>query len=116
MELRRKDGATTVVRCADGLDATVRLQDACLRIARDALAQGVRGAVVKSASPSCAAGGAPLFPAQGGSPRPDGVGLLVQALRGLAPSLPVIDEAAFEDAGQRAAFFRQTGVKAQDSQ
>ncbi|MCL2123110.1 MAG: DUF523 domain-containing protein [Desulfovibrionaceae bacterium] len=109
MKLRCKEGVTTVVRCADGLDTTVRLRGACRRIAWDVLAQGVRGAVVKSASPSCAAGGAHLFPEHGGSPRPDGVGLLVQALRGLAPDLPVIDEAAFGDAGQRAAFFRRIG-------
>ena len=100
-----------MARCTDGLDTTARLQGACLQIARDVLARGVRGAVVKSGSPSCAAGGTLLFPAQGGSLRPGGVGLLVQALRGLAPFLPVIDEAAFEDAGQRAAFFRQTGAK-----
>ena len=106
MELRRKDGAVMVVRCEDGLDCTSRLRDACLQIARDALSRGIRGAVVKSASPSCAVGNSPLFLKQGGSPpRPDGVGLLVQALRESAPDLPVIDEAAFEDVGQRAAFF-----------
>ena len=105
MELRRKDDSVIVVRCADGLDCTTRLRDACLRIARGASAQGVRGAVVKSGSPSCAAGETPLVPEQGGSPRPDGVGLLVQALREAAPGLPVIDEAGFEDAEQRAAFF-----------
>jgi uncharacterized protein YbbK (DUF523 family) len=110
VELRRKDGVTIVAHCADGPDITVRLRGACLRIARDAVAQGVRGAVMKSRSPSCAAGGAPLFPEQGGDPSPDGVGLFVQVLRGLAPDLPVIDEAAFEDAGQRAAFFREMGV------
>ena len=111
MELRLKDDAMIVARCADGLDLTARLREACLRIARDALAQGVRGALVKSRSPSCAADGAPLFPERGGSPRPDGVGLLVQALRGLAPDLPVMDELAFEDAGRRAAFFQKTGVR-----
>ena len=105
MELRCKDGSVVAVRCADGLDCTTRLRDACQRIARVASAQGIRGAVVKSGSPSCAAGGAPLFPEQGGSPRPDGVGLLVQVLREGALDLPVIDEAAFEDTGQRAAFF-----------
>ena len=110
MELRLKDGVTIVARSADGLDITARLRGACLRIARDALAQGIRGAVMKSRSPSCAAGGAPLFPEQGGSPRPDGVGLLVQVLREKAPDLPVIDEAAFEDDGGRAAFFRALGV------
>jgi len=107
MVLRHKDGVTTVARCADGLDATACLRGVCLQIAQDVLAQGVRGAVVKSGSPSCAAGGALLFPEHGGSPRPDGMGFLVQALRGLAPDLPVIDEAAFEDAGWRSAFFRQ---------
>jgi uncharacterized protein YbbK (DUF523 family) len=105
MELRCKDGTVMLVRRADGLDCTARLRDTCLRIARDASDQGIRGAVVKSGSPSCAAGGAPLFPEQGGSPRPDGVGLLVQALREAASDLPIIDELAFEDAGQRAAFF-----------
>jgi uncharacterized protein YbbK (DUF523 family) len=107
MELRQRGGVTIVVRCADGLDTTARLRGACLEIVRDVLARGVRGAVVKSGSPSCAAGGALLFPEHGGSPRPDGTGFLVQALHGLAPALPVIDEAAFEDAGRRAAFFRQ---------
>ena len=110
LELRLKDGVTRVVRRADGLDTTDRLHDACLQIARDVLARGVRGAVVKSGSPSCAAEGALLFSEQGGSPRPNGVGLLVQVLRGLAPELSVIDEAAFADAGQRSAFFRQTGA------
>jgi uncharacterized protein YbbK (DUF523 family) len=111
MELRRKAEGTVVVRCADGLDLTAPLRDACLRIARDALAQGIRGAVVKSRSPSCAAGWAPLFPEQGGSPASDGVGLLVQVLRELAPDLPVMDEAAFEDAGQQTAFLWKTGVQ-----
>jgi len=110
MELRRKAGAVIVARCADGLDLTAPLREACLRIARDALAQGVRGALVKSRSPSCAAHGTPLFPEHGGSPRPDGVGLFVHVLRELAPDLPVIDELAFEDAGLRATFFQRTGV------
>ena len=105
MELRRKEGSVIVVRCADGLDLTARLREACLRIARDASARGIQGAVMKGGSPSCATGGAPLFPEQGGSPRPEGVGLLVQTLRETAPDLPVIDEAAFEDPGQRGAFF-----------
>lgn len=105
MELRRTDGSVRVIRSADGLDCTAPLRTACLRITRDALAQSIRGAIVKSASPSCAAGGAPLLPEQGGSARLDGVGLLVQTLREAAPDLPVIDEAVFEDAGQRAAFF-----------
>jgi len=109
MELRHKDGTTIVVRCTDGLDMTAHLHDACLRISRDVLALGVRGAVVKSHSPSCAADGAPLFQKQGGSPRLEGIGILVQVLRGLALNLPVIDEAAFEDAGQRSAFFREIG-------
>jgi hypothetical protein len=39
------------------------------------------------------------------------VGLLVQVLRESAPDLPVIDEAAFADAGQRALFFRKAGVQ-----
>ena len=109
MELRLKDGSTIVARCADGLDITARLRGACLRIARDVLAQGIRGAVVKSRSPSCSAGGAPLVPEQGGSSSQDGVGLLVQVLCEAAPDLPVIDEAAFEDAGRRAAFLRALG-------
>ena len=96
MELRRKDGSMIVVRRVDGLDLTARLRGACLQIARDALDQGIRGAVVKSRSPSCAAGGAPVFPEQGGRPRLDGVGFLVQALRELAPDLPVIDETALD--------------------
>ena len=110
MALRHTDVGTTVARCTDGLDTTARLRGACLQLAREALARGVRGAIVKSASPSCAADGALLFPEHGGSPRPDGVGVLVQALRGLVPALPVIDESAFEDAGRRAAFFRQMGA------
>jgi uncharacterized protein YbbK (DUF523 family) len=60
---------------------------------------------MKSRSPSCAAGGVALWE-EDGSSRHEGVGLLAQVLRELAPGLPVIDEAAFEDAGQRAAFFR----------
>ena len=109
LELRRKDGLTLAVRCADGQDSTGRLRDACLRIARDVADKGIRGAVVKSLSPSCAAGGAPLRD-QDGVSRPDGTGLLVQALREPAPDFPVIDEAAFEDAGQREAFLRQVGA------
>jgi uncharacterized protein YbbK (DUF523 family) len=110
MELRRKGGATIVVRSGDGLDSTVRLQRACLRIARDVLTQGIQGAIVKSRSPSCAVGGAPLFSERGDSPHLDGVGLLVRALRGLAPDLPVIDELAFEDGGQRTSFFLEIGI------
>ena len=112
MELRRKDGTAIVVRCADGLDMTARLRDVCLRIARGVLSQDVRGAVVKSRSPSCAADGVPLFQEQDHSLRPEGTGLLVQTLRGLAPDFPVIDEVAFEDAGQRTAFFREIGAMA----
>ncbi|MDR2695535.1 MAG: DUF523 domain-containing protein [Deltaproteobacteria bacterium] len=108
LELRRKDGMTITVRCTDGTDLTAVLRGACLRIARDAAALGIRGAVVKSLSPSCAAGGAPLWD-QDGVSRPEGTGLLVQALRGLAPDFPVIDEAAFADAGQRADFLRRIG-------
>jgi uncharacterized protein YbbK (DUF523 family) len=109
LELRRKDGATRIVRCADGADQTARLREACLWIARDGLDKGVRGAVVKSRSPSCAAGDAPLWEDKG-EVRPGGTGLLVQALRELAPDLPVMDEAAFEDAWQRADFLRMVGA------
>ena len=107
LELRRKNGVTIAVRCADGLDLTPRLREACLWIARDGLARGVRGAVVKSRSPSCAAEGAPLWE-EDGDVRQEGVGLLVQALREAAPDLPVMDEEA--DAGHVADFLRQTGV------
>jgi uncharacterized protein YbbK (DUF523 family) len=110
LELRRKDGVTIAARCSDGLDQTTRLREACLWIARDGLDRGVRGAVVKSRSPSCAAEGAPLWE-EDGNVRPEGVGLLVQALRELAPDLPVMDEAAFEDAWQRAAFLRAVGAQ-----
>ena len=89
------------------MDHTARLREACLWIARDGLGKGVRGAVVKSRSPSCAAEGAPLW-ADDGDVRPEGVGLLVQALRELAPDLPVMDADA--DAGQRTAFLRKVGV------
>ena len=107
LELRRKEGVTIVARCVDGLDQTVRLREACLWIARDGLDRGVRWAVVKSRSPSCAAEGALLWEADG-DVRPAGVGLLVQELRALAPDLPVMGEDA--DAGQREDFLRQTGV------
>ena len=107
LELRRKDGVTIVARCADGMDHTARLREACLWIARDGLSKGVRGAVVKNRSPSCAAEGAPLWDEDGGV-HPEGVGLLVQVLRELAPDLPVVDEDA--DAGQRTAFLWQVGV------
>ena len=110
MKLLHKDGATTVVRSADGLDITDSLRGAYLQIARNVLDQGILGAVVKSGSPSCAAGGTPLFSEQDGSLRVDGVGLFVQALRGLAPDLPVIDEIAFEDDGRREAFFLLMGA------
>jgi len=110
MELRHNNGVAFVVRCADGLDITDRLRGACLRIAQEALAKGVQGAVVKSRSPSCSAGGASFCQEQDGDPGRYGAGLLVQALRELAPGLPVIDEAAFEDGGRQGAFFRKIGA------
>ena len=107
LELRRKNGVTLAVRCADGLDQTARLREACLWIVRDGLSRGVLGAVMKSRSPSCAVEGAPLWEGDG-NVRQEGVGLLVRALRELEPDLPVTDEDA--DAWQWADFLRQTGV------
>ena len=109
LELRRRDGVILAARCVDGSDQSARLREACLWIVRDGLDRGVKGAVVKSRSPSCAAGDAPLWEAHG-EVRPEGTGLLVQALRELAPDVPVMDEAAFEDAWQRADFLSRVGA------
>ncbi|MBU1072400.1 DUF523 domain-containing protein, partial [bacterium] len=91
VDLLGEPAAPRMVGAASGEDWTVRMNAWCRRRVAELLAEGLDGFVLKSRSPSCGAGSAPVHPAGGGEP-PRGEGLFALALRESCPDLPVVED------------------------
>ena len=69
-------------------------------------AEHISGFVLKARSPSCGPAGVLVHHADGGAAA-TGRGLFAEALGRAMPGLPMIDEEALEDAGERGRFIRE---------
>lgn len=92
MRLVGQPDAPRLVTVTTNLDLTKQMQDYCTRRLDQLEGLGLRGCILKSRSPSCGIGSAPLFDEQG---QPTGTtcsGLFAAALQHRFPDLPVVDE------------------------
>ena len=118
MYLCRQQNQTRLLRCHDRLDLTEKVQAACRELAELARQGKLCGAVLKSRSPCCAPGDAPLCDAAGKPSEQYTFGIFAEILRTgtkkapaakkgelAPPKLTLINEQDMIDPTRQASFF-----------
>jgi uncharacterized protein YbbK (DUF523 family)/uncharacterized protein YbgA (DUF1722 family) len=109
LHLVGRAGSPRLVTADRETDQTERLRAWIHKRLAELALQAPHGFILKARSPSCGLGGVKLYSRQGNVTR-SGIGLFAAALRREWPLVPIIDDEAFHDAGQRDAFLEKLFV------